>query len=72
MTFFGARIGGTSGRFFEGVCAPSNATAYLRDPPPIDSRISTIVNTPRLPSGLGLCRFVETDLREHFFCELRR
>ena len=20
--------------FFEGVCAPSNATAYLRDPPP--------------------------------------
>jgi hypothetical protein len=24
-----------SGGFFEGVCAPSNTTAYLRDPPPL-------------------------------------
>ena len=25
--------------FFEGVCAPSNATAHLHDPPPYNSRI---------------------------------
>ena len=24
----------TGGGFFEGVCAPGNATAYFRDPPP--------------------------------------
>ena len=39
-------------RFFEGVCPPSNASAHLCDPPPIDSRISTMVDTPWLPSGV--------------------
>jgi hypothetical protein len=39
--------------FFDGVRAPCNATAYLRDPPPpLDSRISTMVEPPWLPSGV--------------------
>jgi hypothetical protein len=37
----------TECRFFEGVCAPSNATADFRDPPPLlDSRIN-----PREPQS---------------------
>ena len=55
----------TGRRFFEGVCEPSETTAYFRDPPSIDARISTMVDTPWLPSDLGLCTIVETDLWEH-------
>jgi hypothetical protein len=58
--------------FFEGVCASDNATANFRDPPPIDARISTMVDTPWLPSSLGLCTIVQTDLWEQLLCKLGR
>jgi hypothetical protein len=37
-----AYISENGGGFFEGVCTPSNATAYLHDPPlPLDSGIDS-------------------------------
>jgi hypothetical protein len=43
-----ACVRGTGRGFFEGVCAPSNTTAYLRDLPPTASRFANGCSVPGL------------------------